>query len=126
MIKIGLDVVQIGRMERIFQKFGFKFCEKILRSEELRRLEVLKVGKAGFLAKRFALKEAISKAFGVGIGRALGFQDILILNDSRGAPYAQIDQEKLTSLLNGKTCQISISVADDYPVAIAFAMIAIS
>ena len=72
-----------------------------------------------------AAKEAISKAFGVGIGSSLIFSDILISKDKLGAPNVIIEQKVLNKLIPASfsSCEIALSISDDYPVVVAFAMI---
>lgn len=123
MLKTGVDLVSIERIGRVFGAFGSKFSNRILHPRELERLESIGLKKECFLAKRFAIKEAISKAFGVGIGRDLSFKDIVIVNDSRGAPQVEIEQKRLANLTAGAGCQISISVSDDCNMVVACAVI---
>jgi holo-[acyl-carrier protein] synthase len=119
---VGTDIVQIPRIEKIMQKYRLAFPVKILSVTELELLKSLPFNKHNsFLAKRFAAKEAISKAFGIGITkRNLHFQDITILNDELGKPYAQISSVKFTEVKNFK---VNLSISDDYPIAIAFAIV---
>ena len=119
---VGTDIVQIPRIEKIMQKYRLAFPVKILSVTELEILKSLPFNKHNnFLAKRFAAKEAISKAFGIGITkRNLHFQDITILNDELGKPYAQISSVKFTEVKNFK---VNLSISDDYPTAIAFAIV---
>lgn len=120
-IGIGTDVVNISRIEAIFQKYGDKFLSKNFHTQEIENFKELpQPKKIGFLAKRFAGKEAIAKALGKGIGRGLAFKDIAILNDVQGAPYVLIDSENSTKF---SKYNIHISLADDYPFAVAYALI---
>ena len=117
-IGIGTDIVQIPRIEKLIDKFGNYFAQKILAEIELEKYESLvAVHKASFLAKRFAAKESIAKAFGKGIGASIRFHDIIIDNDSEGKPLATLN----FSLAQGK--KLFLSISDDYPVAVAFAVI---
>jgi holo-[acyl-carrier protein] synthase len=120
-VGIGTDVVQIDRIEKLYNKFGEKFLYK--NYHELEIIEFQKLGKEKkhpFLAKRFAGKEAISKAFGLGIGSKISFKDIAIVNNSLGAPIAKILSKSIDDLDN--YC-IHISLSDDYPIALAFALV---
>ena len=119
---IGTDIVQIPRIEKIMQKYGATFPKKILSIIELEQLKSLPLNKRNsFLAKRFAAKEAVSKALGIGITkRNLHFQDITILNDELGKPYAQINSLKFVDF---NTFEVNLSISDDYPIAMAFAII---
>lgn len=120
-IGIGTDIVQIKRVEKLLTKYGEAFKNRILSNQELKQLELLPLNKhASFLSKRFAAKEAISKALGTGISDRLSFKDIIVLNDKLGKPYVTITPLQLPS---EESLKINLSIADDYPLAIAFAVI---
>src|SRR5689334_10095320 len=112
---IGTDIVDIRRIEKIIAKKGWKnFAKKILSKEELVKINPKQKKDASHLAKRFAAKEAIAKAMGSGIGK-LKFEDIIISNNTKGKPLAKI--RKITNV------KIHISISDEYPYAIAFAIV---
>ena len=118
---IGTDVVQIPRIEKLYEKFGDKFLYKNYHELEIKEFFKLNIEKrCSFLAKRFAAKEAVSKAFGIGIGNNINFKDIAIVNDALGAPVAKVFNH-LAEDLSGYSIRISLS--DDYPIAIAFALV---
>lgn len=117
-IGIGTDIVQIPRIEKLIKKYPEEFLMRILTKNELKKYNSLSKDLClNFLAKRYAAKEAIAKAFGTGIGNEIGFQDINIKNDSKGKPSADVSSE---IALNKK---IDLSISDDYPIAIAFAVV---
>jgi holo-[acyl-carrier protein] synthase len=121
-VGIGTDVVQIPRIEKILQKYHDLFGIKILNSLEQEILQSTpKCAHASFLAKRFAAKEAISKALGTGIGSHIGFKDIVILNNLAGKPYVALENN-----IAAQNFKIDITIADDYPVAIAFAVVSMA
>jgi holo-[acyl-carrier protein] synthase len=112
---IGTDICNISRI-----KPNTGFANKILSITELEILNT-KTNKQAYLAKRFAAKEAVAKAFGCGIGKKLAFKDICILNDETGKPFVQISQnavEKLTEFSN-----IHISISDEENYAIAYVVV---
>lgn len=115
-IGIGTDIVHIDRIEDLVAKFGDKFISRILSNDEITRFNATGK-KISFLAKRFAAKEAISKAFGTGIGNAIEFTDIVIMNNEAGCPIVTIDRD----IALGK--KIFLSIADESDVAVAFAII---
>lgn len=82
----GIDIIDVQRIEAAFEKFGDRFLQRILRPAEMAYCFSHKVP-GPFLAARFAGKEAISKAFGTGIGGHLGWQDIEICRKESGEPY---------------------------------------
>lgn len=129
-IGIGTDIVQIPRIERILSLYGQRFIDRILSKKEIQKLTSLSKDRYGyFLAKRFAAKEAVSKALGVGIGRNLRFKDISVLNDDLGKPFVWIccpeKPNKFGQNLGHNLGQIKIhlSISDDYPTSVAFAIV---
>jgi len=87
-MKIGTDIVEIGRVERSLEKFGDNFKRRFLNSDEIAIAK-----KTESLAGFWAAKEAISKALGCGIGSRLAFHDILISKDHLGAPYFSLSKQ---------------------------------
>jgi holo-[acyl-carrier protein] synthase len=83
---IGTDIIEVGRIRESYERFGDRFLQRVLRPAEVAYCLSHKEP-APHLAVRFAAKEAISKAFGTGIGRHLGWQDIEILRKESGEPY---------------------------------------
>jgi holo-[acyl-carrier protein] synthase len=88
-MKIGTDIVQIGRIESAIEKFGDRFLTRFLTREEINTLSHRPESLAGY----WAAKEAIAKAFGCGIGSELGFHDILLFKDSKGRPHFTLSPE---------------------------------
>ena len=121
MIGIGTDIVNIERIERIFEKFGQNFVDKNFHELEIKQFDLLKKeSKSAYLAKRFAAKEAVAKALGEGIGKNLSFKDIAIINDELGAPKIVISSEIYP---RAHKYNFQISLSDDYPFAVAFVVI---
>lgn len=117
---IGTDIIHIPRIEAIYKKFGARFLHRILHEDEYNIFCKLKdFQQMNFLAKRFAVKEAVAKAFGLGIG-SLSFKSINIHNDRNGKPQVKITA--LTKNINNKH-KIEVSISDDYPIAVAFAVV---
>jgi len=85
MIKgIGVDVLEIVRVENVYARHGERFIERILTEREKLEFHQRK-NKANYLAKQFAAKEAIAKSFGTGIG-AISFKSIEVLRTDQGQP----------------------------------------
>ena len=82
---IGIDLIEIERMERLLQRFGQKGLERFLLPSEIERCH-----SAQSAAALWAAKEAIAKALGTGIGKEVGFKDIEIIKDKRGAPKVRL------------------------------------
>ena len=113
---VGCDIVKIQRIERLIVQYGFVFKCKIFTKLEITIGENLKqYVQASYYAKRFAAKEALSKALGTGIGKMLGFLDIEITNNELGAP------KLACKALQNK--HIHISLADEKEFAIAYVVI---
>jgi holo-[acyl-carrier protein] synthase len=129
---IGIDLVSVDRIEKLLTQFKEKFAERIFTANEILRANQIKVSDENFLprvlfyAKRFAAKEAFSKALGLGIGRGIDFKDIEVENDDLGKPIIKILNGKEIFLQNHcKAQQISIhlSLTDEKSTAIAFVII---
>ena len=91
---IGSDIINISRIKKALKNKGFK--KKIFSKNEIKNIEI-KPSKISRYAKRFAAKEAFSKALGTGISGGISFKDISIINDKNGKPYI---------VLHGKTKSI--------------------
>ncbi len=124
---IGVDLLNINRVEKLYSKFGDKLADKILSEEEFGNYKKSK-NKINFLAKKFCAKEAFSKALGTGIGRGINFSDITISNDILGKPIIFLSDngfyflEKLYKK-NTKNIQFNLSITDEDPFINCFAII---
>lgn len=110
-MKIGTDIIQVSRIEHALNRYGDTFKKRFLNSSEIvlaRKVESL----AGF----WAAKEAIAKALGCGIGSRLGFHDIHIHKDPRGAPYFILSVQAKTI---HRIQDASLSISHDGGFAIA-------
>ena len=114
-MKIGTDIVSIKRVERSLEKFGDRFKEKYLNSDEISRSK-----KTESLAGLWAAKEAVAKALGCGIGKDLGFHDIEIGKDERGAPFFELSIE---AQKRHPIRESSLSISHDSGFAIAVAIV---
>ncbi len=110
---IGIDIVSIKRFENFLKKFGQKALERFLCEEEI-VLVKSNTTAAGF----FAAKEAVSKALGTGIGKELGFYDIKICKDEKGAPYFTLSKKVIQIHCITDTA-LSITHDGDFAVAVA-------
>ncbi|MCB4773514.1 MAG: holo-ACP synthase [Sulfurovum sp.] len=115
-MKIGTDIVQIQRIEKLIQNHGVTFKQRFLSKDEItlaKQTETI----AGF----WAAKEAIAKALGCGIGSQLSFHDIVITKDHKGAPHFKLTKEIQKRY---KIKETSLSISHDGGFAIAVAVIA--
>ena len=87
---IGTDILDIRRFERLYLNWGNRLLSRLFNKNEIPSYSSKKKFIQS-LAGKFAAKEAISKAFGTGIGSVIGFKDIKILKNKNGAPTASID-----------------------------------
>ena len=119
---IGTDIVSIERVQSILNKNRDGFINRVLTEHE-RALFANKGDSAAFCAKRFAAKEAFSKALGTGIGRVLSFQDLTVRSNENGKPYF-IPSEKLRLYLKDKGVQQGhLSISDESQSALAFVVL---
>jgi holo-[acyl-carrier protein] synthase len=115
---IGTDIIQIPRIHALYTKSGDKLAHKILSPSEIIEYSAITIAqKPAFLAKRFAAKESIAKAFGVGIGKDIAFCDIEILHDNLGKPLAKVHRDIALDK------NIFLSISDDFPIVVAFAIV---
>ena len=88
-IGIGMDIVETKRIADSLERFGDRFLNRVFLEGEIAYSKSMKFPHL-HLAARFAAKEAISKAFGTGIGRELGWRDLEIIRESSGAPKVKL------------------------------------
>ncbi len=116
----GIDIIEVQRVEAAWKKFGDRFLQRILRPSELAYCLSHK-SPGPFLAARFAGKEAISKAFGTGIGQQLGWQDMEICRKDSGEPYVVLHGKGETLLRErgGRIVHLSLSHTAKQAAAVA-------
>ena len=122
---IGTDIVSIKRIKSSLKNKNF--IDRIYNYQE-----VLKCKKAAnqhnCYAKRFAAKEAFSKALGTGISNGINFNEIIILNNKSGKPYINLKgktKKKIIKMFKQKKTKISLSLSDERDYAIAFVTISV-
>jgi holo-[acyl-carrier protein] synthase len=116
----GIDIIEVARVKAAFERFGDRFLSRILRPDEIRYCFSHREP-APFLAARFAAKEAVAKAFGTGIGRDLGWQDIEVAHKESGQPFVKLHGggQQLLEKREGSRLQLTISHTAFYAVAMA-------
>ena len=119
---IGVDLVDKARFINLFKKFGNRAATKILSKDEY--LEYKKISnKPSFLSKRFAAKEALSKALGVGLYRKGIFPKyISVKHDDFGKPFLSLSL-KLEPIINNHNMKIQLSITDSDTQSVAFVVI---
>ena len=122
---IGTDIINIKRMEKSIKKNGDNFINKVFSKNEILYCKKKK-NPFPFYAKRFAAKEALSKALGTGIRKGIKFKNIEITNDDFGKPSIELKGTTATFLkkkIKTKKYDIHLSLSDDIPWAQATVII---
>jgi len=117
-VGIGVDIAEVARFDRLHEKFGERFAQRILTPDELIEFRRRK-NSSSFLALRFAAKEAVAKACGTGIGEELGFHALQVENDMQGKPALRFLDAAgpLVNRLQIRNALISLSDEKHYVVA---------
>jgi len=117
---IGIDIIEVARIHASLEKFGERFGQRILLPGEVAYCLSHKIP-APFVAARFAAKEAVSKAFGTGIGAQLGWQDIEVARKESGEPYVILHGKgkELFKTRKANNLLISISHTEQYAAVVA-------
>jgi holo-[acyl-carrier protein] synthase len=121
-LAIGTDIVEIVRIAEVLERQGERFIDRILSPSEKLQYQSHSDGVA-FVAKRFAAKEAIAKALGTGIGHGVSFQDMVISNDKKGAPIAELSNGAADIMQARGGVKMLISLADERHYAMAYAVL---
>ena len=123
---IGNDLIDIRRVEATLLKFGARFEERIFTEIERRKSD-RRANRAASYAKRFAAKEACSKALGTGFRRGVFWRDLGVVNLPSGKPTMALTGGALVRLQEitpaGMTAQIDLTITDDFPLAQAIVII---
>jgi holo-[acyl-carrier protein] synthase len=121
---IGTDIVEVARIDASITQFGDDFAKRILADSEMQSYLQSQI-KSRFLAKRFAAKEAFSKALGTGLRAPATFQNIAVSHDELGKPILLLAPE-LQRFLNSKNItKTHITISDEKNLAAAFVVIEI-
>ena len=116
----GIDIIEVARVQASHERFGERFLKRLLLADEIAYCLSHKIP-GPFLAARFAAKEAISKAFGTGVGASLGWHDMEVKRKESGEPYVVLHGKGLDLLAarGGKRLLISLSHTQNYATAVA-------
>jgi len=117
-VGLGTDIAEIERVEKALNRSGDAFAKRILSESEFLAFQQLKQ-KGRYLAKRFAAKEAASKALGTGIAMGVTFHDFVITNDEHGKPILTLYNKaaQLAAQMNVASTHLTISDERHYAVA---------
>ena len=119
MIKgIGTDLVSIARIERVLARHSAVFSKRVLHKNES-DIFANHHDPVAYLAKRFAAKEALSKALGTGIAKGVSFQEIEVSNDDMGRPLLELHKrtKDIADSMGVERCFLSLSDEKNYAIA---------
>ena len=122
---VGTDIIKVNRLKKSLK--NKLFLSRIFSEEEITRCKKTKKNLNCF-AKRFAAKEAFSKALGTGISNGINFNEIIVLNEKSGKPYIKLSNKTkkvVEKKLKKKNYKVSLSIADEKDYAVAFVTISI-
>jgi len=126
-VGIGSDLCNIERIEKSLERFGERFLNRVFTETERAKAASRPHTSAGTLAKRFAAKEAFSKAVGTGFKRGVFMKDIGVVNAPTGQPTIVATggaKARLDALApEGHAIDIHLTMTDDYPYAQAFVIL---
>lgn len=125
-IGLGSDLIDIRRIEKTLTRFGDRFVQRVFTEIEQKKSD-RRAQRAASYAKRFAAKEACSKALGTGFSRGVFMKDMGVVNLPSGAPTMALTggaAARLQALIpEGHRGVIHVTLTDDYPLAQAFVVI---
>jgi holo-[acyl-carrier protein] synthase len=123
---IGTDLANIDRIARVLERHGDRFRNRVFTEIEQRKAE-RRLDVAGTYAKRWAAKEACSKALGTGLRMGIAWKDMAVSNLRTGQPIMHVTgwaKERLVSMTpDGHEAIIHVTLTDDHPWAQAFVVI---
>jgi holo-[acyl-carrier protein] synthase len=115
---VGTDIVEIERIRKALERWGERFAERILCAPELGRFKKHKQP-AAYLAKRFAAKEAFTKALGTGIKAPANWHGVWVANLPSGKPVLEFTADLKAVLDRKQISQAHLSLADERGMAVA-------
>lgn len=116
---IGTDIVRVSRIQKSLDRYGERFSRRILAGQELDDLQRT-LHPARFLARRFAAKEAVVKAYGTGFTQGMTFRDIVVSHDAAGKPVLLLSGRALELQQEMGIGETFISISDEQEYAVAF------
>ncbi len=123
---IGSDLIDITRVEKTLERFGERFTKRIFTEIERAKSDKRRLRAASY-AKRFAAKEACSKALGTGFRKGVFWRDLGVVNRPGGQPSMALTggaAERLASMVPaGMTARIDVTITDDFSMAQAIVII---
>ncbi len=125
-IGIGNDLIDIRRIEKTLERFGDRFVQRCFTETERKKSDKRRLRAASY-AKRYAAKEACSKALGTGFRKGVFWRDLGVVNLPGGKPTMELTngaRDRLDEILpDGMDAQIDLTITDEYPMAEATVII---
>lgn len=118
---IGTDIVETSRIAKALERHGEHFSDHILTEKEQADAEN-RSDRAGFIAGRWAAKEAVAKALGCGLGARCAWRDIEILRNVSGVPSVNLSGQGLETMKMLGIARILVSISHEHSCAVAFAV----
>ena len=119
-VGIGIDIIDIRRIEKTINKYGDRFIKKCFLQNEIQRSENRRNDIQSY-AKRYVAKEACAKALGTGLARGVYWKDIEVSNNNLGKPILTLHNKaaKILNQISSKKTRIEISLSDEKNYAIS-------
>tara|TARA_B100000886_G_scaffold337939_1_gene299746 strand:- start:326 stop:703 length:378 start_codon:yes stop_codon:yes gene_type:complete len=117
-IGLGLDIIDIRRIKKTFEKFGDRFKKKCFHKNEILKSDT-RFNSIESYAKRYAAKEACAKALGTGLAKGVFWKDIEVRNNNFGKPYIILHNRAKNILKNKNNYSIELSLSDEKDFALA-------
>ena len=126
-IGIGTDIIDTRRIKNAINRYGEKFKKRCFSNNEIIRSEN-RFNSTNSYAKRYAAKEACSKALGTGLAKGIFWKDIEVINDKYGKPFIKLHNNALKRInkITKKDYNIEVSLSDEKNYAIANVIIFIN
>lgn len=109
---IGTDITSIRRIEKLIEKYGNRFLEKVFSFEEIEKGSGLNRADS-FFAGRFAAREAFLKALGFGIGSGISLRELSVLSDNNGRPFFDLSPRVQNILRNRNILKVHLSITHE-------------
>ncbi|AHE98876.1 holo-ACP synthase [Thioalkalivibrio paradoxus] len=118
---VGTDLVRVERLGAMLQRHRARLLQRVLHPQEQAELPVVRP--EAFVARRFAAKEALAKAFGCGIGRDMALHEVWVTHDARGRPEFELTGSAARTAARLGVARIHLSISDEHQYAQAFVVV---
>ncbi|MFO8153381.1 holo-ACP synthase [Thioalkalivibrio sp.] len=118
---VGVDLVRVARMRPLLERHGQRLLERLLHPDE--RSELPAARPEGFVARRFAAKEALAKALGCGVGRHMALHEVCVTHDPAGRPGIALSGAAARTAARLGVSRIHLSISDEHDYAQAFVVL---